>query len=119
MNTLNGKLHNFAFPPNDTALAILRSRLESDRWWVIIPTGLSGHDLIQAFESQFYADDNSVGFEVMVLRASVVSEGWDGAVMVAFALKQCCPPSELARWLAKLGCLATAETLAERDFHFW
>jgi hypothetical protein len=119
MNTLNGKLHDFAFLPNDTALAILRSRLESDRWWVIIPTGRSGHDLIQAFESQFYADDSSVGFDVMVLPASVVSEERDGAVMVAFALKQYCPPSELAKWLAQLGCLATAETLSEKDFHFW
>jgi len=108
-----------AFLSNDEAAAFFRRKVDSGRWWVIIPRGRAGHDLVQAFENQFYAGDTSIGFEVMVLPSSALREEWTGAVMIAFALKQYCSPSRLAEWLARRGRAATAEALAAPDLHFW
>ena len=116
---LTNKSGNFAFLSNDKIPGLFSSRVESRLWWVIIPRSRAGNDLVQAFERQFYGDDNSIGFEVIVLPLGMLREDWTGAVMVAFALKQYCSPSSLAQWLTRQGRPATPEALTGQDFHFW
>ena len=113
------KTGNCAFLSNDEAATFFRGKVESGRWWVIIPRSRAGNDLVQAFERQFYGDDNSIGFEVIVLPLGMLREDWTGTVMVAFALKQYCSPSSLAQWLTRQGRPATPEALTGQDFHFW
>jgi hypothetical protein len=119
MNETPEKSGNVAILSSDKALEFLRSQVGSRRWWVIIPTGRAGNDVVQAFESHFYGGDRNVGFEVMMLPLAAFCEGLVGAVMVAFALKQYCSPSELAEWLTRQGCPSQGDALARRDFHFW
>jgi hypothetical protein len=113
------KSANFASLSNNEASKFCRNKIDSRRWWVIIPKGRAGNDLVQAFERQFYSDANSIGFEVMVLPLGMLCEDWTGAVTVAFALKQYCSPSSLAQWLTQQGRPATRETLAGQNLHFW
>jgi hypothetical protein len=119
MNEIPEKSGNVAFLSSDEALEFLRSQVGSRRWWVIIPTGRAGNDLVQAFESHFYGGDRNIGFEVTVLPLAAFREGRVGAVMVAFALKQYCSPSELAEWLSRQGYPTQGDALARREFHFW
>jgi hypothetical protein len=114
-----GKSGNFALLSSDKLPRFFSSRVESRLWWVIIPRGRAGHDLVQSFEAQFYGGDKNAGFEVMVFPLSALREGWSGAIMVAFALRQYCSPSKFADWLIRHGHPTTAEALVGEPFHLW
>jgi hypothetical protein len=103
--------------PTKLALQYFRSQLESRYWWVIVPTGQGGHDLMSDFVERFYGE--GAGFEVLSFPLSALHESASGKLVVAFAFKQLCPPSAMAGWLTSGGYPAAEWVLATQDVHFW
>jgi hypothetical protein len=103
--------------PTKLALQYFRSQLESRYWWVIVPTGQGGDDLMSDFVERFYGE--GAGLEVLSFPLSALHESASGKLVVAFALKQLCPPSAMAGWLTSCGYPAAEQILATQDVHFW
>jgi hypothetical protein len=103
--------------PTRLALQYFRSQLESRYWWVIVPTGQGGHDLMSDFVERFYGE--GAGLEFLSFPLSALYESACGRLVVAFALKQLCSPSAMAGWLTSGGYPALERVLATQDVHFW
>jgi hypothetical protein len=103
--------------PTKLALQYFRSQLESRYWWVIVPTGQGGDNLMSDFVERFYGQ--GPGLEVLSVPLSALHESGCGRLVVAFALKQLCSPSAMAGWLTSRGLSAAGWVLANQDVHFW
>jgi hypothetical protein len=81
-------------------------------------TGYAGvqFDTTEAVEGM---EDETPMLEVLSFSLSALDENACGRLVVAFALKQLCPPSAMAGWLTSRGCPAAEWVLATQDVHFW
>jgi hypothetical protein len=100
-----------------SALQYLRGRLKSRYWWVIVPTGRGGDELMSDFVRSFYRE--GPGLDVLSFPFSALQAGVPGKLLVAFALKQQCHAADMAAWLISCGNPAAEAILVTQDVHFW
>jgi hypothetical protein len=103
--------------PTKLALQYFRSQLESRYWWVIVPTGQGGAELMSDYVERFYGQ--GPGLEVLSFPPAALHESASGKLVVAFALKQLCPAAAMAAWLTSRGYPSAERVMATQDVHFW
>jgi hypothetical protein len=88
---------------------LIRERLISKKWWVIIPYG-SSDGVLPLLEERFYSGERNGDFHLLVGPVADRS-----IYCVALGLKKWAPPKKLARLLQECGISIAPETLRQRD----
>jgi hypothetical protein len=91
------------------ARQMIRERLVSKKWWVIIPYG-STDRLLELLEERFYKGERNGDFHLLVGPIADRS-----IYCVCLALKKWAPPKRLARLLQECGIKVSPELLSQRD----
>lgn len=86
-----------SLPVEDECVNLIRERVRSRQWWVIVSASPCGSILANAIERKFYSGDNSQFFDAVMVPAQ--SEAMPALAALFFARKQEMSPEQLSELL--------------------